>query len=200
MRRVSQIIALVAAAGLAGSASAAISFSNVLVSGSLVGGSLPSAIVTTGTADIDFTFPFPAGTVGDPVAPTRAGNIVITFDVDSDSGPIDRDILSILGAVSGSGTIIFNEVVEDRTPGFEGIIASARYTINLGNPPPVFQDIVFSRPSSSFKVKKTLVLFAPDTQAFDVASISLIEQRMVPGPGAMALAAAGGLLAFRRRR
>lgn len=190
------LLAVVAAAG---SANAAVVFSDIRVNGSLVGGSLPAAIVTTGQNEIDFAFPFPAATVGDPVAPTRAGNIVITFNVDSDT-PIDTDVLALLGGVQGSGLILFNEVVEDRTPGFEGIIATSNAFINSNSQLPFTQDIVFSRPTLSFKVKKTLFLSATDTALFDLANVSLIEQRMVPGPGAAVLMALGGLVAARRRR
>lgn len=199
MRQNWTILAIAGSAALASAASAAVTFSNVSVTGSLVGGSLPSAVVTTGANDIDFAFPFAAATVGDVVAPRRGGNIVITFNVASDN-PLDRDILSILGAVSGSGTVIFNEVIEDATPGSEGIIATFRYTINEQNPPPVSEDIVFSRPSRNFKVKKTLVFSALDTEATDLAQVSLIEQRVTPAPGALALMGLGGLLVGRRRR
>jgi hypothetical protein len=177
------------------SAQAAITFSNITIGGSLSTG----AFAVPGATDIDFVFPFPAGTVGDPVNPVRAGNIVITFDVDS-TIPQTADILSILGTTQGSGRIVFNEVVEDRTPGFEGIIASTSVVIDANNPPPVDFTLNFSRPSSSFKVKKTIFLFAPDTQAIDIAQVGLVEQRIVPTPGALGLMAAAGLLTARRRR
>ncbi len=152
-------------AGAATSASAAVIFSNINISGSLAG----TPTVTQGTTDIDFAFGGTSATVGDPVDPLRFGNIVITFNVDSTSGPITLDVASILGVTTGSGVIIFNEIVEDRNTG-------------------------------SFKVKKTFFLFAPATQAVDVANISLVEQRFVPTPGAMALLGLGGLVAGRRRR
>ena len=60
--------------------------------------------------------------------------------------------------------------------------------------------INFSRPSSSIKVKKTLVLSALDTQALDLANVSLLEQRFVPTPGALALLGVGTIVAMRRRR
>ncbi|GJQ30376.1 MAG: hypothetical protein HBSAPP03_22600 [Phycisphaerae bacterium] len=199
MRNIRVLTAAAALAMLGGSSLGAITFSNFQVSGSLVGGSLPNAIITTGLDDVDFSFIFPAATVGDPVHPRRAGNIIITFDVDSDT-PITTDVLSILGAVSGSGFIIFNEVVEDRRPGFEGIIASTSIIINANNPPPVGQNIDFATPTTSFKVKKTIFMSAADTPGDDLAQIGLIEQKMVPTPGAMALAGLAGVLAFRRRR
>ncbi len=186
--------ALAIAAGAAQTASAAIVFSNVNITGSI---SAPNT-VTTGPDDIDIAFSSPAGVVGDAVAPTRAGNIVITFNVTSTSGGLTQDIASILGAVTGSGIIIFNEVIEDLvTP---GIIGSASIVIDAANPPPRSRVIEFSRPSTNFKVKKTFFFFAPDTQAVDLAQLSLVEQRFVPTPGAAALLGLAGLATLRRRR
>lgn len=187
---------LVASAGLAQSASAAIIFSNVVISGSLSTG----ATAVPGPNDIDFTFGTNGAQVGDATAPVRSGNLIITFNVDSTDGPLTADILSLLGAVSGSGVVIFNEVIEDRTPGSQGIIALADHVVNVQNPPPVNRVINFSRPSSSIKVKKTLVLSALDTQALDLANVSLLEQRFVPTPGALALLGMGTIVAMRRRR
>lgn len=181
-------------AGAATSASAAIVFSNIQISGSLAG----TPTVTQGTSDIDFSFGGTSATVGDPVDPLRFGNIVITFNVDSTSGPITLDVASILGATTGSGVIIFNEIVEDRNTG--QILAARNMTIDASNPPPRNLDIVFATGSTSFKVKKTFFLYAPATQALDVANISLVEQRFVPTPGALALLGLGGLVAGRRRR
>lgn len=197
MKKTTLSLAFVVAAlaGSAGTASAALIFSNVSVTGSVAS---PNA-VATGPNDIDFTFTSPGGLVGDPVAPIRSGNIVITFNVLSTEGAITMDIASILGAAVGSGTIIFNEIVEDNTTG--QILASVNLTINAQNPPPQSLSIPFSSPSSNFKVKKTLFLYAPDSQApIDLAQVGLIEQRFVPTPGALALLGLGGLVAARRRR
>lgn len=186
-------------AGLAAAASVngAVVFSNVEVSGSLVGGNFPPAVWTIGHSDI--AFPFAAATVGD-AAPVRAGNIVITFNVDSDT-PIDRDVFTTYGSVQGSGLIIFNQVVEDRTPGAEGVIASANLIIGSGGQLPAVQDIAFSRPSFSFRVMRTLFLAASDTPGMDHASVSLIQQGPVPSQGAVALMAMGGVVvAVRRKR
>lgn len=187
-------LVMAALAGTAGSASAALIFSNVSVTGSAAA---PNSFATTAT-DIDFSFASPGGVVGDPVAPTRSGNIVITFNVQSTSGGITTDVASILGAVTGSGMIIFNEIVEDNNTG--QILASVNLTINANNPPPQSLPIQFSSASSNFKVKKTLFLYAPDTQGVDVAQVGLIEQHFVPAPGALALLGLGGLVATRRRR
>lgn len=188
------VLWIAAVLGAAGTASAAISYTNISVNGSAAA----PGTVTQGVNDIDFAFSSPGGVVGDTVAPVRIGNIIITFNVLSTSGAITSDIASFLGAISGSGVIIFNEVVEDNLTG--QIIASVSRTINAANPPPVSIPIVFSTPSSNFKVKKSFFLYAPDTAGVDFAQIGLVEQRFVPSPGAVALLGLGGLVAVRRRR
>jgi len=180
--------------GVVGSASAAITYSNISVSGSVAS----PRTVTQGSNDIDFAFASPGGVVGDTVAPIRWGNIVITFDVLSTSGPITSDIASFLGAVLGSGVIIFNEVIEDNITG--AIIASANRTINVASGLPLTVPINFTAPSTNFKVKKTFFLYAPETAGVDLAQIGLVEQRFVPTPGGVALCLAGCLVAVRRRR
>ena len=58
----------------------------------------------------------------------------------------------------------------------------------------------FSESSSYMKVKKTFVLAAVDTQAFDLAQITQVDQ--LPTPGSASLLAGAGvvLLGYRRRR
>lgn len=187
---------LAAVAGVAGSASGALVFSNITISGSVAG----TPTITPGVDEIDFAWSFPHATVGDPVAPVRAGNIVITFDVDSTEA-ITGDIASLLGVTAGSGTIFFNEVIEDRTPGNVGVIATANLVANQQNGLPRVANIVFDRPTFSFKVKKTIFLIASDSQApLDIAQLGLLEQRFVPTPGSLALLGLAGLAAIRRRR
>ncbi len=170
----------------------AIVFSNVTIGGSLSSG----ASYFTGTNDIDFFFP--NAIVGDPVDPLRQGNIIITYEAQSDSNLdfVDVNIVSLLGALSGSGKIYFNEVIEDLvTP---GIIAAYDAWILPGDLP--FHDtILFTRPSSHIKVKKSLSLFAEDTIEFDVAQVNLVEQNFVPEPATL-LAIGAGLAALAARR
>ncbi|QYU66056.1 PEP-CTERM sorting domain-containing protein [Leptolyngbya sp. 15MV] len=177
----------------AGSASAGIVFSNVSVTGSLSTG----ATFTTTATDIDFSFP--NAIVGD-VAPTRQGNIVITYEARSaaGSGPVNLNVLSILGALSGSGQIFFNEVIEDIITG--NILATFNVALSSNAQLPYTAPISFPD-NSAIKVKKTLTLVAPDTAGLDLAAVNLIEQKLVPTPGTLALAGVAGMaLAYRRRR
>jgi len=187
------ILFLAGIAATASSVDAGVVFSNIEVSGSLVGGPYPLAEVSIGQGDVDIAFPFSAASVGDAAAPARAGNIVITFNVDSDTA-IDRDFFTTYGTLQGSGLIIFNEVVQDRTPGAEGVIATANLSVGSGDQLPANQDIMFSRPTFSFRVTRTLFLAASDTPGTD------IEQRMVPSQGAIALMALGSVVVAARRR
>ncbi len=182
--------ALCALLASATAAQAAVTFSDVTIGGSLSAG---SSFAVSGD-DIDFTLP--NAVVGDPVDPVRAGTITITFIAENPDG-MDRDLLSILGALSGSGIIFFNEVVEDLVN--PGIIASTNVVADENGDLPVTETIFFSRPSTRVKVKKTVVLAAIDTQEFDLASVTLIEQKLIPEPASLGLLLLGGLAAFRRR-
>lgn len=190
--QIKYVLAVGSAVFALSTSSFAIVFSNVTIGGSLSSG----ASYFTGTNDIDFFFP--EAIVGDPVDPIRQGNIIITYEAKTDTNLdfVDINIVSLLGALDGSGRIYFNEVVEDMvTP---GIIASYDALILPGELP-FFDTIHFDRPSSHIKVKKTFSLFAEDTDAFDVAQISLVEQNFVPEPATL-LAIGAGLAALAARR
>ncbi|MCA9242588.1 MAG: PEP-CTERM sorting domain-containing protein [Phycisphaerales bacterium] len=183
--------ALCALLASAAAAQAAVTFSDVAIGGSLSAG----ASFVTNATDIDFTLP--NATVGDPVDPVRAGTITITFIAEDPSG-LDRDLLSILGGLSGSGIIFFNEVVEDLVN--PGIIASTNVVADENGDLPVTETIFFSRTSTRVKVKKTVVLAAIDTDDFDLASVSLIEQKLIPEPASIAMLLIGSVAAAFRRR
>ena len=194
MRRTITSIALAAAAGFAASANAGVTFSNVTITGSLASG----AAWFAGAAGDDIDFTFPSALVGDGQT-ARNGVITITFIAKSDTAlTLDKLGLSLLGGLLGSGTMIFNEVVEDLVA--PGIIATYGVTLNSSTPLPHTADINFSRSSTMVKVKKTIILSAVDTQAFDLAGIALVEQKLVPTPGAAALMGMGVLVMGRRRR
>lgn len=183
---------------MAGIAQADITFENVSITGSLVSG----ASYATGSNSIDFSFP--DATVGDPTDPYRvAGTIIITYEATSTDGMVaNQMLLSVLGALAGSGQIYFNEVIED----VDTATALATYNavVDSNDELPLVATLDFAHAATHIKVKKTLFLTAVDTDAFDFANVALIEQtiREIPTPGAasMALVAVGGLLSLRRRR
>jgi hypothetical protein len=191
----SSVVGLVglALAALAGSASAGVNFSNITIGGSLSAG----AAAIPGVADIDFIFP--AATVGDTVDPLRSGNIVITYEAQGTDGDSFNSMLAfMLGALSGSGQIFFNEVIEDLNGG--GVIGSYSAVISNNGQLPFFDSIPFSKSSDHIKVKKTFVLDGIGTAGFDLANLSLVEQRLVPTPGSIALLGLAGIPVLRRRR
>jgi hypothetical protein len=188
--------ALLALASSAGIAQATIIFSDVTIAGSL------SSTVSyqTGTNDIDFFFD--SAMVGDPVDPLRVGTISLTYIAESDLG-IEQDVitLSVLGALSGSGTIFFNEVVEDLAdPGV--ILAKENAVLDSNSQLPYVSVLEFAQPSTMFKVKKSVVLVAPDTAELDLALVSLIEQTLysTPEPASLNSLAFGSLAILLRRR
>lgn len=165
--------------GAVSAASANVTFSNVVIRGSLSAG----ASFNTGACDIDFIFP--SASVGDNL-PARIGNIVITYEATAvDAISQDQMLLAALGALSGSGTIYFNEVVEDLDN--PGVIATYNVVLDSNSQLPHTATLNFSRPSTHVKVKKTLVLTAVDTEAFDLANVSLVEQRLIPEPASLLL-------------
>jgi len=180
----------VMALALACGGQAEVIFSNVMIEGTLVDG----ANYQTGSWDIDFSFP--DAVVGDPPDPRRFGNIIITFEAQSDLA-LDYDMLSILGALDGSGVIFFNEVIEDLVD--PGVIATHNALLDENSELPYTADLLFDRATTHVKVKKTFFLSALDTPDLDLASVLLVEQRLVPEPATLLTVALIGLPALRRR-
>lgn len=198
--RKSKFIAVLGALAVGAASQAAITFSNVNMVFNPVATGVGSSFVT-GATDIDFFTP--NFFVGDGAfGPARVASLTITYEATSDQAMIlDQMILSILGGVSGSGQIIFSEVIEDMVnPGIIGVLPQT--VVNNPNQLPWSANIVFSRPSTHIKVKKDFLIAAePDTQALDFARVGLIEQNLVVVPEPATLVVAGvGLAAMMRRR
>lgn len=178
-------------------AHAIIVFSDVVIGGSLSAGASASA----GPYDIDFYLPH--ALVGDPVDPLRSGDISITYNAHGTTNNdfMDRMTLSVLGALSGSGKIFANEVIEDIATG--DILATHNDLLDDNNDLPHTDYINFRRSSRDIRVKKSFILTAVDTREFDLAAISLVEQHLrvgVPEPASMAVLGLGLVAVLRRRR
>ena len=196
MKRILCAALISLAAATASVANAAVTFSNIVFGGTLAA---PSSATTTNSID----FYFDDAEVGDSRDPLRQGNVTIMYEATSSVGLTqDLLVLSLLGALQGSGVITFSESVTDLTSPNPDIIATHNAVLNINSQLPHTANLVFSRPSTHVRVKKEIVLSAPATQAFDLSNVSLIEQtfREIPVPEPMTglLLAIGGL--FLRRR
>lgn len=178
-----------------GFASGAIVFSGVTVGGPLGAGTT----FVAGDSDIDFTFPFPTATAGDPVDPIRGGLMTVQFDVTGTAGEIfAQDTIAILGGFAGSGAASIDITVTDLV--VPGTIFQTNFVLSESNPPPAAVQAMFSRGSSSIRVLTTMNFSAPDTADLDLANVSFMEHRFIPSPGALGLLGIGALTMFRRRK
>lgn len=199
MRKLTGLLGAAALLASASLANAGIMFSNVNVSPEWAS----NITVVTSDQDIDFIFDSDVSIIdGQPQAVIR---IAITYEAWGMNMDITQDtlVVSVLGGLLGSGTMIFNEVIEDLQPGPGEDVTLVDYgvTLTADDDLPHVADLMFSRPAQHIKVKKTITLVAPDlNEGIDLAAISLVEQRLIPTPGAMALMGLGGLVASRRRR
>lgn len=197
MNRISSVAALAAVSILASAAAASISFTNVTVTGPA--GLIGTPVITTSDVDIDLAFIANAGVVGEPTGlfnPIEP--IIFTYDVTSDEGALTGGVMSLLGAASGSGTVIVATSIRSLPlPG--AIIGSNTLGYSGGTPPPVFTQISFS-PAATFRVTQTITFSVTDSAALDFAQLSLLETHFAPAPGALALLGLGGLVMLRRQR
>ncbi len=179
-------------------ANADVTFSDVVIGGSLAGGATWNDSTLNG---IDFVFP--DATVGD-VNGLTDGDISISFHGHSSEAGIGSSsvLLSVLGALSGSGRIDFSELVYDMDTGT--LIADYKATFDSFDDLPAVSDIAFDYAASHIYVVKYLRLSAVDTDDFDFANVSLVEQDFseneIPAPATGLLLGVGGLLFSTRRR
>lgn len=200
--RKTKLALTLAVVAIAGAAQAQVTFSNVTMVFNPASTGASSSFVT-GNTDIDFFTP--NFSVGDgSFGPQRVASLTITYEATSQIAMVlNQMVISVLGGVSGSGQIIFSEVVEDMVnPGIIGVLGNTVITNN--GQLPWTGNIEFSRASTHIKVKKDFLIIAePDTTALDFARVGLIEQNLglVPEPGTMVAVGAGlAAIAARRRR
>ncbi|MCA9306093.1 MAG: hypothetical protein R3B46_06455 [Phycisphaerales bacterium] len=194
-----KICSTVAALGigaLCAAANAGITFSNVTISTPYD----DNVSYVTSDQDIDFLFDSTMNVLeGDP----EEISLVISYDAWSMQAMTqDTMVLSVLGGLLGAGEIQFSERIWEITEAAgDNLLVDYFVTLGAGDELPHVADLMFERPAMHFHVEKRITLRAPDeTQGIDLASISLVEQRFVPTPGAAALMGLAGLTGLRRRR
>lgn len=190
MKRLLCSLPVIAGSLVAASAQAGI-FTNVSVTGSLSSG---ATWLTTAT-DIDFTLP--NAMVGD-LSPGTSGSFTIKYDF-ADANPIDINTLFVLGALSGNGSIAISETVVDINT--NNVIGSFNGTLTNASQLPFVTPVNLAPASNNIRVTKTFTLNAPNGNNLDLASVTLVEQRLNVVPEPATLTAVGlGIAALLRRR
>lgn len=154
------------------------------------------------------TFFTPNAIVGDPVAPVRSGTLNLQYDA-STGGPMayaDDVVVNLQQFCAGSGMIFFTETVHELDANMNevsnSLIGSVSRVFDASSSNTWSGTIWFTRQVENFRVKKAFTMVAPDTSAFDVAALGLVNQsiRIVPEPGTIAALGLGALVLLRRKR
>lgn len=187
---------------------AAISANAVVFSNVIIVSPPLSTGATFNTNANSISFFTPNAIVGDPVHPVRSGILNIQYDASNFGGPniyADEVVVNLGTAIAGSGTIFFQEQVfelDSNNNEIPGPIGTVSQTFDVNSPMIWNTTIMLSRQVSNLRVKKSFVMSAVDTQAFDLAAVAIVNQnlQLVPEPATLAILGLGALAVVRKRR
>ncbi|MBL8048421.1 MAG: PEP-CTERM sorting domain-containing protein [Chthonomonas sp.] len=195
-------------------ASAAITFSNVMVNGNALAAGVPlssaNPFIDQTTYNIpvmggnSISFSTPNAIVGDG-SPTAADSMNLTYVAASGPAMVAVNAFSNIGAPAlGSGMVVFTETVYSynlMTMTVGGILGSISHTFNSMSSPNFSGTISLSTPANAIYVVKNFQLSAPNSPAFDLAAVAVNNQsiEVVPEPAGIAAIALGAGMLLRRR-
>ncbi|MBL8048420.1 MAG: PEP-CTERM sorting domain-containing protein [Chthonomonas sp.] len=201
-------------ATMAAASQASIIFSNFFINSVAMTAGVPvvsSNQVINGasytTAGNAVSFSTPGALVGDPVAPLRSAIVNLQYDAKSTAGNANVVTANVnLGAAvlgPNSSVYFLEQVFELDSLGNEvgGAIGSISHIFTAASNPNWSGAITLSRQVACLRMKKSLILAAPDTQGLDLAAVAINNQsvQIVPEPAGLAALALGGVLVLRRR-
>ncbi|MBL8087791.1 MAG: PEP-CTERM sorting domain-containing protein [Chthonomonas sp.] len=191
-------VALVATAAVGANA---LTFSNFVITGDagIIGTLGTDHFIKTYDCDVDITFN--KAWVGDNL-PLRSTTISITFLVTAGANEMITGVqLAGNALATGSGLVQVSEIVEDQNDFTNGINDGVLVTSTTSGS--FNKAWTLRKPAKFIKVKKSIFLSAPNTDARDLAGIGLVEQRFikaVPEPASIAAMGLGVLALVARRR
>lgn len=202
----SKTLVIALALSVASASQAAFIFSNININ---------SAPLSTGSSSTvlgnSITFNTPNAIVGDtagtPAGSLRGGILQIQYDVEvtGTQAAIVTANVNLGAAVLGPNSSVFfiEQVFKLDAAGNEigGNIGSVSHNFTSASSPSWSGAINLSMPWNKLRVKKTLVLAAPDTQGLDLAAVAINNQSIipVPEPTGIAAMALGAAMILRRR-
>lgn len=201
-------------ATMAAASQASIIFSNFYINSVAMTAGVPvsstnpvingASYTTSGNA---VSFVTPNAIVGDTTAPLRSSIINLQYDACStgSSANLVTANVNLGAAVLGplSSVYFLEQVFELDSAGNEvgGAIGSISHQFTASSSPNWSGNISLSHPAQCIRMKKSLILAAPDTVNLDLAAVLINNQsvQVVPEPAGLAALALGATLFLRRR-